>query len=248
MASIGKIVQHSLASLKTASRLQCLALTVPGLHVSWRQQQGFCSTTNRQKELNSSWYVYGVVLPINANKNYEVVKIGRSQKYQVAKRLYNIHNKFSRKYGLSIFENPPQQGAETEAIIDRTRRSSDDELFLLSEIAGTENDSNFAEREARDVLGVKQLNFDPAINLEASKEMEWTLVPRSVIGKIREAQRNGEMDHFNNTKDFVEKLRCCTNKRYLNMDVLIGETRMSTGVPEYYERPAKQFITIIIII
>lgn len=231
------IIQHSLASLKTASRLRCLALKVPGLHVSWRQQQGFCSTANRQKELNSSWYVYGLVLPIKVNEDYQVVKIGRSQKHQVAKRLYNIHSKFSREYGLSIFENPPQQGAQTDRIINRTRNSSNEELFLLSEITGTENDSNFAEREARDVLGVKQLNFDPAINLEASKEMEWILVPRSVISKIRETQRNGEMDHFDNTKDFVEKLRYCTNKHYLNVDVSIGETRMSTCIPEYNERP-----------
>ena len=241
---IFRAVERSLAkatgTFKTASMLQLLALKVLGLHlhVSWRQKQDFCSVANTKKGLSSSWFVYGVILPIQVNKNYQVVKIGKSQKHRVAKRLYDIHNNFSHHYnGLSIFKRPPQQRAKTDTIIDRARKTgSDEELFLLSQIAGTENNSNFVEREARQALGVRQLNFDPAINVRASKETEWILVPRLVIRKVKEAQRNGEMDYFNNARDFIEKLRCYSNKCYTNVEVVIGETRMSMCVPEHTER------------
>ena len=238
---IFKAVEHSLAkatsTFKTVSMLQLLALKVPGLHlhVSWRQKQDFCSVANAK---SSSWFVYGVILPIQVNKNYQVVKIGKSQKHRVAKRLYDIHNNFSHHYdGLSVFKHPPQQRAKIDTIIDRARKTgSDEELFLLSQIAGTENNSNFVEREARQALGVRQLNFDPAINMRASKETEWILVTRLVISKVKEAQRMGELDYFNNARDFIEKLRRYSNKCYANVEVVIGETRMSMCVPEHTER------------
>lgn len=232
------LVQRSLTSLKAALRppSQFLALNVPGVqcHVTWIQH--FYSTGNRRKESDGPWYIYGIILPIKVNKNYLVVKVGRSQQHQVAKRFYNIHNKFSQKYGPPVFKNPPQQGAETDTVIERARNSSNDELFLLSEIAGTENDSNFAEREAREVLGVKQLVIDPTESLKASKETEWILVPTWVISKVREAQRNGEMDHFNKAKDFAEKLRNCTDKCYVKFDISLGEIRTAICVPDYNKR------------
>ena len=166
--------------------------------------------------------------------NFLVVKIGRSRQQRVTKRLYNIYNTFSGDYGASIFKTPPQQGAKIDTIIKRTKSNLDNELFLLSKIVGTKKDSDFAEREAREMIGDKQLIFDPT--LKASKETEWVLVPRSVVDNIRRAQRNGKMDHFDNAKDFIEKLRNCTDKRYMKVDVSLGQTRASVCIPKYNTR------------
>ena len=171
-------------------------------------------------------YIYGFILPFEVdNKDYCVVKIGRTAAGQLIRRLRDHQKGFSNTTQVPIFhELPLSANQNEETFINNSLKWKDQKVFLVSYI---KEGLNMAEDEAGLSIGVAPFtgNTFKAVFSEGRPRdvttTEWFVARRKVIDDIQVDFWHNKLDSFDTADDFVRRLKELNKRKHIELKITL---------------------------
>ena len=167
-------------------------------------------------------YIYGFVLPFTVdNDEYCVVKIGKTAKNQLARRLRDHNCEFANATKVPIFHKSISASTASNQLIETFKENKLDRVFLVSCI---QDGLDAAECGARACIGVAPFNTGPTFKTVFTDSArvtttEWFIAKRLVKEHIQAQFWEGNLDVFKSADDFLEKLKELNKRRHVEVTI-----------------------------
>ena len=202
----------------------------------------------RKRPEPTEGYIYGFILPFDVdNKDYYVVKIGKTTLGQLGRRLRDHNSEFIKATaqlgtpGIPIFTQPILATTPDEVIInDLVKWNDKTKVFLLSKI---KNGLRAAEFGARACIGVAPFNTSPKFKtvFPDSKRVtttEWVVAKKQVVEDIQVEFWHDKLATFDSADAFLEKLKELNKRKHVELTISLETIttmiyRDKVKVPEY---------------